>query len=209
MKINDNKVRTPRQTRSKNKVEAILKATKELIEIKGSRQVKIQEIAKKANVSIGAIYQYFTDKDAIIYAIFEQYLEGMQKMIRVIDFQVNSLEELSKVLDQIFEQYYNIYQNDIVLLDICENSRFHRHIQERDIEFTKENISLVFEIIAPLIAEDKHEDFKDYMFISSFSIDSMMKIVTYLKTKDEQSATEILKATKKLFSVRFLKALFG
>ena len=54
--------RNPRQHRSKERVAIILEAVKALIEENGIANLKINDIAKRANTSPSSIYQYFSDK---------------------------------------------------------------------------------------------------------------------------------------------------
>lgn len=54
------------QSEIKDKKEAILRSTLELIREKGFHGTSISQIAKKAGVASGTIYHYFTNKDAVI-----------------------------------------------------------------------------------------------------------------------------------------------
>lgn len=77
--IINNEQRTPIQNRSKKKVQQILDATVEIIAEKGSAGLSITWIAKRAGVTAGSMYQYFPNKDAIVYALAEFYLEEIGK----------------------------------------------------------------------------------------------------------------------------------
>jgi AcrR family transcriptional regulator len=50
---------------------AILDAAEELIAAKGMHAAALVQIAKKAGVAVGTLYNYFTDRDALIRALFE------------------------------------------------------------------------------------------------------------------------------------------
>ncbi|MBN2383554.1 TetR/AcrR family transcriptional regulator [bacterium] len=50
---------------------AILEATLELIAVQGFHQTPTAQIAELANVGVGTIYRYFTDKDELIRKLFE------------------------------------------------------------------------------------------------------------------------------------------
>lgn len=66
------KRRIPRQTRASATVDAILTATLQLLEAEGPRKLTTNHIAARAGVSVGTIYQYFRDKDAILTALAER-----------------------------------------------------------------------------------------------------------------------------------------
>jgi AcrR family transcriptional regulator len=55
----------PRQRRSKATVEAILDACAEVISAKGFARATTAAVAQRAGVSIGTLYQYFPNRDAV------------------------------------------------------------------------------------------------------------------------------------------------
>lgn len=69
----------PGQVRSQETVSVILEASARILESDGPRGLNTNAIAEKAGVSIGSIYQYFPNKDAIVLALissFEDKLHG-------------------------------------------------------------------------------------------------------------------------------------
>ena len=59
----------PGQARSQETVNIILEASARILESDGFRGFNTNAIATKAGVSIGSLYQYFPNKDAIILAL--------------------------------------------------------------------------------------------------------------------------------------------
>ena len=56
----------PKQDRSKNTVEALIEATARLIESEGLAALSTNRVAEVAGVSVGSLYQYFPNKEALI-----------------------------------------------------------------------------------------------------------------------------------------------
>ncbi len=54
----------PRQSRSRALVESVLEAMDQLL-MKGSEQLSLHEIARRAGVGIGSLYDYFSDADGL------------------------------------------------------------------------------------------------------------------------------------------------
>lgn len=68
----------PKQARSGATVEAILEAAAQIFERRGYAAGTTNRIAERAGVSIGSLYQYFPNEDAILVALVHQHLaEGM------------------------------------------------------------------------------------------------------------------------------------
>ncbi len=57
--------KTPRQTRSAATVDAILEAAARILETGGLAEYSTNAVARRAGVSVGSLYQYFPNKDAI------------------------------------------------------------------------------------------------------------------------------------------------
>jgi AcrR family transcriptional regulator len=66
--------KAPRQARSKATVDAIVEATGQVFERGGYRRTTAAKVAARAGVSVGSLYQYFPDKEAMIAAFFDRRL---------------------------------------------------------------------------------------------------------------------------------------
>jgi AcrR family transcriptional regulator len=63
--------RDPKQLRSRAIVEAIVEAGRRILEADGPGALTTNHIAERAGVSIGSLYRYFPNKEAVIAAICE------------------------------------------------------------------------------------------------------------------------------------------
>src|ERR1700730_17188591 len=66
------KRRIPRQARAGETVSLILEATAQILEAGGLPAFTTTAVAERAGVSIGTLYQYFADKNAILLALAHQ-----------------------------------------------------------------------------------------------------------------------------------------
>jgi AcrR family transcriptional regulator len=69
------KRRIPRQTRAGETVAAILEAAAQVLEAGGLAAFTTNAVAERAGVSIGTLYQYFADKQALLRALAERELQ--------------------------------------------------------------------------------------------------------------------------------------
>ena len=85
----------PRQTRSKETVEIILAATARILIKLGFDGLTTNAVAELAGVSIGSLYQYFPNKQALVAALIERRLDEKN---------ANTHRELARVAQQPFPE---------------------------------------------------------------------------------------------------------
>ncbi|WP_018690423.1 TetR/AcrR family transcriptional regulator [Ahrensia kielensis] len=67
----------PHQQRARVTVDAIFEATIQVLLIGNTHKLTTTRVAERAGVSIGTMYQYFPNKQSLIYALNERYLEAL------------------------------------------------------------------------------------------------------------------------------------
>ena len=65
--------KTPRQARATATLEAILEATLQVLVATGPARLTTTRVAARAGASVGTMYQYFPNKQALLYAVTERY----------------------------------------------------------------------------------------------------------------------------------------
>lgn len=71
----------PRQERAKATVETILEASARILVKRGFDGFTTNEVATAAGVSIGSLYQYFPNKEALVAALIEKHVEEMSALL--------------------------------------------------------------------------------------------------------------------------------
>jgi AcrR family transcriptional regulator len=70
----------PRQARSRATVDAVLEATARVLVKRGFDGLTTNLVAEAAGVSIGSLYQYFPNKEALVGALIEKHVEDMTSL---------------------------------------------------------------------------------------------------------------------------------
>jgi AcrR family transcriptional regulator len=70
--VSENMRKSPTQARAEHTVDAILEAAAQILQSDGEEKLNTNRIAARAGFSIGTLYQYFADKEAIIAALAER-----------------------------------------------------------------------------------------------------------------------------------------
>lgn len=112
--MSDYEIREPIQKRSIEKKEKILEAGFELICLKGYHNTNTAEIAKKAEVSTGIIYQYFKNKHDILIESLKKYADNIfYPMLNISEkkFAKSDLPEIIKKMINSFIQNHKLSQS--------------------------------------------------------------------------------------------------
>lgn len=93
--------RKPNQARAQETKEKILAATHTILEESGINGLTTRSIAKIAGISIGSVYEYFPNKQAILFWIYEQ---NLSRGLKIFDDVFSNADDDSLMID-LFGQY--------------------------------------------------------------------------------------------------------
>lgn len=99
----------PIQDRSKATVSAILEATAQLLQETTPAALTTAEIAERAGVSVGSIYQYFETKESLIAALAHDTLAQVNTSVRDMLMQARPDDlkaVLAPIIDTLLENYH-------------------------------------------------------------------------------------------------------
>jgi len=74
--------RLPKQERSRRLVEAIVEAAQIVLAESGPDALTTVNVAQRAGVSVGSLYQYFAGRDALLFAVYEDEVARFQRTWR-------------------------------------------------------------------------------------------------------------------------------
>ncbi|HEX5828798.1 MAG TPA: TetR/AcrR family transcriptional regulator [Candidatus Limnocylindrales bacterium] len=92
--------RTPTQDRSRETFEAICAAASSLIEEGGIAALTTNAVARRAGVSITAVYAYFEDKWAIVHELFNRFEQLRADALRALFADFDEREDWRPVIDE-------------------------------------------------------------------------------------------------------------
>lgn len=98
-----NEIRIPKQKRSIEKKDAIIKASYGLFCEKGYYKTNTAEIAKEAGVSTGIVYSYFHDKKDILIEVVKLYIFQLEEQFKIILDQIAEREKLAFVIGEFID----------------------------------------------------------------------------------------------------------
>jgi AcrR family transcriptional regulator len=117
--------RKPSQERAKLTVDAMLDAAVKLLKRGGASSITTNRIAETAGVSIGSVYQYFPNKNALFVALHERHIVLVAEVIqwRMTGCADSSLEHL---VDSLVEGMVEVHTVDPELSELLGSEVPHR-----------------------------------------------------------------------------------
>jgi len=157
--------RPPQQARAQARMQRILDEAAALIAQKGSEQVKMSEIAERAGVPIGSVYQFFPDKTAIIRTLAEIYMARIREALIAGIADIASPAEALERMGSLFDDYYALFLSEPVLRDIWGGTQGDKLIQDLDIADSRENGQAVFDALKRFVGLPERPRFKTACFL--------------------------------------------
>lgn len=199
------KTRKPRQQRSRERVDSILEASKELIVEKGSAGLQIQEIALRAGITAGSMYQYFPNKAAIIHALAEHYIEYVHDLVsKGIGKPPSNIEECVEKLNLLLDSFYLLYREDPVLREIWVSTAVDKSMQDMDLEDSRRNAELLFPHICDLFPEELWPKLNQFLFLAMHMCGSTVRLSLRV---EKEEGEQLIEMTKKMLSAGLLQTL--
>lgn len=105
--------RQPKQKRSQQRVEKILRSAAEVFAEVGYEATTTHMIAARAETAIGSLYQFFPDKLAIFHALEARHMEQVTAINALLLQSANRQRPFSEFIDRVVETYAVYFQDPI------------------------------------------------------------------------------------------------
>ncbi|MBN9527261.1 MAG: TetR family transcriptional regulator [Alphaproteobacteria bacterium] len=142
--------RTPSQARSRERVEKMLAAARDLIAEKGADALRMGEVAERAQVSIGSLYQFFPDKAAVIRTLAERYNAQGRACIADGLAGITDIAGLRTAFAALIDSYYGIFLSEPVMRDIWSGVQADPALRDLDREDSRINGAVLAGVMARL-----------------------------------------------------------
>ncbi|MGX8011450.1 TetR/AcrR family transcriptional regulator [Mesorhizobium sp. ORM8.1] len=142
--------RAPSQQRSRERVERMLAAASALIAEQGSDAMRMGEVAERAGVSIGSLYQFFPDKRAIVWALAERRTAESQACISSTLKNVADVEGLRQAFSELVDIYYRLFLAEPVMRDIWSGTQADKALRELELADSRANAEFLVAVLKRL-----------------------------------------------------------
>ena len=113
--------REPKQQRSRQTVDAVLDAVPRVLKRHGAAAITTNRVAEAAGVSIGSLYQYFPEKQAIFMALHDRHVDRVRHVMAGTLTQCTSVS-LEEFTHELVERLANVHAEDAELHELVSGA---------------------------------------------------------------------------------------
>jgi AcrR family transcriptional regulator len=182
--------REPVQKRSRERYERMLTSATEIIAEMGSHAMRMSDVAARAEVAIGSLYQYFPDKAAIIRVLAERSHAECRRCIveRLAD--VQTVEEFRVGFREIFAQYLDMFRAEPVMRDIWSALQAEKSLAAVEMAESRASGRVVADILARLRPDADRRDLEESAFLVMYLGETAIRLASSQNEAEGRRTTQ-------------------
>lgn len=186
--------RVPKQGRSRDRIDEILKVSMHLIGEKGIDAVTMKEIAALSGGPIASVYQYFPNKSAIIAMLYDRYVEQTRVIISKSISNISSAADALDATDTTFDVYYNNLRQNPSTQDLLNAIQADKNLADRDIEETRYQSDNFYDATEQFIPEQMRDAYRRTLFLMFHMASATLRLALMVSEKEGEVLVAQFKA---------------
>ncbi|CDN46458.1 TetR/AcrR family transcriptional regulator [Neorhizobium galegae] len=179
--------RVPKQERSRERIDEILKVSMQLIGQKGIDAVTMKEIAALSGGPIASVYQYFPNKSAIIATLYERYVEEVRSFVAEQIGKIATAEDALQAPAALFDLYYYNMRERPSLQDLLNAIQADKALADLDIAETRFQADVFYKATEPFVEEPLRENYARALLVM-FHLSGATMRLALMVPEDEAAA---------------------
>jgi len=182
--------REPVQKRSRERYERMLASATEIIAEMGSHSMRMSDVAARAEVAIGSLYQYFPDKAAIIRVLAERSHAECRRCIVERLAGVETIEEFRVGFREIFEEYLDMFRAEPVMRDIWSALQAEKSLAAVEMAESRASGRVVADILARLRPDADRRELEESAFLVMYLGETAVRLASSQNEEDGRRTTQ-------------------
>jgi AcrR family transcriptional regulator len=200
--------RVPKQERSRDRIDEILKVSMDLIGRKGIDAVTMKEIAALSGGPIASVYQYFPNKSAIIGMLYERYVDEVRSFVFDHIKGIRTSEEALEAAIALFDFYYHQMRERPSTQDLLNAIQADKRLADLDITETRIQADMFYEATLQFVIEARRKDYRDTLLVIFHMAGSTLRLALMVP---QDEAGQLVKQFKSIIHAQanfYLKGSF-
>lgn len=210
-------VHTPKQTRSQNTQERVLRALEEMLSERFFEQITIRDLAARTGVASATIYRRFKDKEALLPVLYERFDHMMSEWAKGFwdDYDLDAERCVRPMIRHFVGKHLVFYKAHApILRTVYLYMRLHGELSLKDIDEKRQSLyqQMLEPLLAALASEERVEPSADqvrlFLLLLLSSVNERMlfgdlKPARTLQMDDEAFVTELTAALHAYLSMGY------
>lgn len=150
----------PQQERSIQRLEAILEAAVELFVEKGIAETTMSEIAQRAGISIGSLYQFFPQKAAVIKALHDRFSARLEGFIREVFNGVETREQAAERAADSLIHLHAMFRQEQIYMALWKAIVTDKDLNQLSVDFHEQIIANFYQDMRHIIPDVDFDRFR-------------------------------------------------
>jgi AcrR family transcriptional regulator len=171
--------RVPTQQRSRDRLDRIVQAAGALCAEHGADAVTMESIAAHAETSIGSLYQFFPNRDALLHFVAERYVEDMGRLLEAAEDPDAAALPLEGLVDAVlapFERFHRTHPGYFAVLFAPQGSVALRTLRGRLRDRLVARVDRLLHLRAPTLPAAKRRR------LALTAVESARALLQYVET---------------------------
>jgi AcrR family transcriptional regulator len=195
--------RMPKQERSRDRIDEILKVSMDLIGQKGIDAVTMKEIASLSGGPIASVYQYFPNKSAIIATLHERYIEEVRQLVAEHVSTVESVDDAIDMTDKLFDIYYELMRAKPATQDLLNAVQADKALADRDVSEIRFQANVIYEGTMRFVREQLRESYRSTLFLMSSMAAATLRLALMVPADEARTIVAQFKSVVRVQATYF------
>jgi AcrR family transcriptional regulator len=157
--------RIPKQERSRERIDEILKVSMELIGSKGIDAVTMKEIAALSGGPIASVYQYFPNKSAIVATLYKRYAEDVKGFVESCSSGIETPQDAFSAVTRLLDLYYQSVREQPAIQDLLNATLADKALALLDLEASRIHSEIFTEATIQFVEDGQSEAYRRKVFL--------------------------------------------
>lgn len=184
----------PQQERSIQRLDQILEAATALVAEQGVARLKMTDLAARARVPIGSLYQFFPEKAAIVRALHDRHTARVETGAERVFSAVSSLAEAEALMGSAVDAFYTTFRDDPIYLPVWLAAISDADLQRLNSDHQTRLTRILCDIFRPLLPEGSKIDLETRVLLFVYLTGA---VVRRAMIADDKMARRILDEWKR------------
>jgi AcrR family transcriptional regulator len=198
--------RLPQQVRSQQRVDLILDTAADLFAEVGYESMTTNSISERAGISIGSLYRYFSDKDAILRALAKRHQEQVRRIFDQVFMGDLVYLPLDVLLDRLVDPFVELHTACPAYKQILLGSDVSTDIAAANEELDQEIVQRMAEVLRLAAPNVDAERARLVATVCKAQVKALLSLVA--SSQDREFQSQVTAEVKRMLQA-YLEPLFA